>query len=62
MSFVQELENEDRMFDDLRNNRPLARDQYEKHKQVVMSGYWKLMLFALKPAVKAQADKQLVIR
>ena len=52
---------EDNLLGNLTNWRKLG-NKHEQVKQTVLSGYYKLMLFALKSAVKSQADKQLVIR
>ena len=52
---------EDNLLGNLTNWRKLG-NKNEQIKQTVLSGYYKLTLFAMKPAVNAQAGKQLVIR
>ena len=59
-TLLEQLTEEDRIFGDLTGWRGLG-NKHSAHKETVLSGYWKQMLFALKPAVKAQADKNVSV-
>jgi hypothetical protein len=58
---LNELIYENNLLLDLTNNRPLG-NRHDKVKETVLSGYYKLMLFAAKPAMIAKANNTINIQ